>query len=171
MAKVFARAYELSRISEGGYVNHPHDNGGPTNFGVTQRVYDAMRKRNGIPTRDVRQITQDEVKYIYLTGYWDAVSADLLPLGLDYAVFDCALTAGPRQAKIFLQRAVGVKADGVLGPVTLAAIKKQDPVATINLFCDLRLQHMKGLSDWQHFGKGWAARVNKVRDEAITLSA
>ncbi len=34
-------------VHEGGYVNHPKDPGGPTNKGVTQRVYEAYRKGKG----------------------------------------------------------------------------------------------------------------------------
>lgn len=48
-------------ISEGGYVNHPKDPGGATNFGVTQRVYDSYRKDRGQSARSVKQITSDEV--------------------------------------------------------------------------------------------------------------
>ena len=38
---------------EGGYVNHPNDPGGATNKGVTQKVYDAWRAKNGLPAREV----------------------------------------------------------------------------------------------------------------------
>lgn len=171
MSKHFETAYALSRISEGGYVNHPEDNGGPTNYGVTQRVYDKYRQSRKLELVDVRFIKQDEVRDIYKTGYWDAVQGDKLPPGVSYAVFDAALTGGPRRAVVFLQRAVGVNVvDGVLGPVTLAAVGRMEPKKVIEAVCNYRLAHMKGLSDWQHFGKGWLARVNKVRDEAITLS-
>ena len=36
---------------EGGFVDHPNDPGGRTNKGVTQKVYDAWRKRQGLPVR------------------------------------------------------------------------------------------------------------------------
>ena len=47
---------------EGGYVNHPNDPGGPTNKGVTQKVYDAWRRRQGLPTCDVKLIEDQEAR-------------------------------------------------------------------------------------------------------------
>ncbi|TIX97406.1 MAG: N-acetylmuramidase, partial [Mesorhizobium sp.] len=58
-------------VHEGGYVNHRQDPGGPTNKGVTQRVYDAYRKGKGLPMRSVKHITMDEVYEIYDRQYWD----------------------------------------------------------------------------------------------------
>jgi hypothetical protein len=48
-------------VHEGGDVNHPADPGGPTNQGVTQRVYDAYRKGRGLPVRSVKHIAAEEV--------------------------------------------------------------------------------------------------------------
>ncbi len=63
-------------VHEGGYVNHPSDPGGPTNKGVTQRVYDSYRKGKGQRPRTVKSITMDEVYEIYDRQYWDAVKGD-----------------------------------------------------------------------------------------------
>ena len=43
---------------EGGFVDHPADRGGATNKGVTQRVYDAWRARQGQAPRSVRLIEE-----------------------------------------------------------------------------------------------------------------
>lgn len=40
---------------EGGWVNDPRDPGGATMEGVTQRTYDADRRRRGLGVRSVRQ--------------------------------------------------------------------------------------------------------------------
>jgi lysozyme family protein len=45
-------------VHEGGYVNHPVDPGGPTNQGVTQRVYEGYRKGKGLAPRSVKNITE-----------------------------------------------------------------------------------------------------------------
>jgi lysozyme family protein len=55
---------------EGGFVDHPNDPGGRTNKGVTQRVYDAWRKRQGLPVRDVKRLDDTELHRIYESGYW-----------------------------------------------------------------------------------------------------
>ena len=50
---------------EGGYVNSKNDRGGPTNKGVTQVTYNSYRRSKNLPTKDVRDITQQEVEDIY----------------------------------------------------------------------------------------------------------
>ena len=55
---------------EGGFVDHPNDPGGRTNKGVTQKVYDSWRQRQGQPVRDVKAIDDAEVISIYRGDYW-----------------------------------------------------------------------------------------------------
>lgn len=144
---------------EGGFVNHPKDPGGATNRGVTQRVYDAFRDRIGQPRRSVRGIANDEVAEIYARQYWHPIRGDDLPSGLDYAVFDFAVNSGVKRAAIELQRILGVKADGVIGEVTLAKIADADAFDLIERLCNRRLEFCKGLEHWSTFGKGWTARI------------
>lgn len=151
---------------EGGFVNHPKDPGGPTNRGVTQRVYDAYRDRVGQPRRSVRGITNDEVGEIYLRQYWKPIRGDDLPAGLDYAVFDFAVNSGVKPAAQELQRILGVRADGVIGEVTIAAIGKADAFDLIEKLCARRMDFLEGLSTWDTFGKGWKRRVMGQHDGA-----
>ena len=53
MKSNFERCFQWCLAHEGGFSNHPKDPGGATNKGVTQRVYDAFRKRQGKATRSV----------------------------------------------------------------------------------------------------------------------
>lgn len=162
----------LARVlrHEGGYSDHPADPGGPTNKGIIQRVYDADRKRRGLPPRSVRGLEDAEMRDIYRRQYWDAVRGDDLPVGLDYAVFDAAVNSGPAQAAKWLQRALGVAVDGQVGAVTLAAAAAADPAAVVADLCDRRLAMLKGLRTWPVFGRGWAARVADVRRDAMDLA-
>jgi len=155
-------------VHEGGYVNHPEDPGGPTNKGVTQRVYDAFRLRNNLAPQSVKNISNIEIAQIYDKQYWDAVKADDLPDGLDYVVFDGAVNSGPSQSIRWLQRALGPLykgvVDGVIGIGTLAAVNAANNIpALIDRICDLRLKFLKALKTWKTFGKGWASRVEGVR--------
>jgi len=107
---------------EGGYVDHPHDRGGPTNFGITMRTLAAWRGRP--VTRDeVRDLTEDEARAIYQRQYlsrpgFDQIADPLLRgLLVDYGVH-----SGPMRAISDLQRAARVTVDGVIGPQTLAAV-------------------------------------------------
>lgn len=158
-------------VHEGGYSNHPEDNGGETNQGITHRVYASWLKRQGQAPRSVKEITTAEVHAIYRYQYWDVVRGDSLPSGLDYAVFDFAVNSGPSRAAKFLQQVLGVEEDGVIGAVTLTAIYDHPELKeVIKALCDNRLAWLKRLSDWKHFGRGWGSRVSQVRYRSLELS-
>ncbi|MEY3773871.1 MAG: hypothetical protein RLZZ129_651 [Verrucomicrobiota bacterium] len=170
-AENFAPALAAVLVHEGGYFNHPQDPGGPTMKGVIKRVYDDYRRSKGLPTRDVRELTDAELKDIYRTRYWNLIQGDRLPAGVDYVVFDGAVNSGPAQATKWLQRALGIGADGVLGPSTLAALERvQDHDALINGIQDRRLAMLKSLRTWGVFGKGWGRRVQECRNLGLAIA-
>jgi lysozyme family protein len=155
---------------EGGYVNHPADPGGMTNLGVTKRVWEEWTG-NPATEADMRALTPEMVGPLYKTRYWDAVRADDLPSGVDLCVFDCAVNAGVGRASKFLQQAVGVAADGQIGPKTVEATTAKPADEIVAKFCDLREAHYKSLSTFATFGKGWMRRLASVESEAQTLTA
>lgn len=118
-----ALAFTLSPDIEGGMSNHPLDRGGKTNRGVTQRAYDTWRTTTGRFRRSVDLIEDYEVRELYHDDYWTPCNCNALPEPVALAVFDMAVNSGTWNAKLTLQRAVHVRADGVIGPVTLAAVK------------------------------------------------
>lgn len=144
---------------EGGYVNHPKDPGGATNKGVTQAVYDNWRARQGQAKQSVRKITDAEVSAIYRRQYWDVVSADDLPSGVDYAVFDFAVNSGPARAARYLQKCIGAKRDGLVGSETIAKASERDEVDLIDQLCQERLKFVRGLKTYKTFGRGWERRI------------
>lgn len=163
----------LARVlrHEGGFSDHPADPGGPTQQGVTQRVYDAYRARAGQPARSVRLLEESELRTIYRRQYWDAVRGDDLPVGLDYAVFDAAVNSGPAQAAKWLQRAAGADVDGQVGALTLQAVAAGDPAKIAADVCARRLAMLRTLKTWPVFGKGWGRRVAEVRRVAVALAS
>ena len=150
---------------EGGYVDHPKDPGGPTNKGVTQAVYDNWRKSQNLSTQSVRAIADSEVAAIYKNLYWDRISGDNLPSGVDFAVFDFAVNSGVSRAAKTLQAVVGVTQDGVIGPATIQATKTYVAMTVTNK----RLAFLQSLSIWSTFGKGWSARIADVRAQILSL--
>jgi len=70
---------------EGGYVNHPADRGGETNFGISSRAN---------PDIDVANLTKEQAKQIYKQRYWDAINADSLPENVREIAFDTAVNHG-----------------------------------------------------------------------------
>ncbi len=150
---------------EGGYVNHKDDPGGRTNLGVTQRVWEEWTGKPATEA-DMRSLTVGMVSPLYKKRYWDAVRGDDLPSGVDFCVFDCSVNAGVGRASKFLQQAVGVTADGQIGPKTLEAVTKMSADELIEKFCDLREAHYKSLNTFATFGKGWMRRLDGIRSES-----
>jgi lysozyme family protein len=135
---------------EGGYVNDPRDPGGETKFGISKRAY---------PQLDIKNLTRAQAIEVYRRDYWARMRGDDLPPGVAFQVFDSAVNHGIGQAIRWLQRAAGVADDGVVGPVTIAAVKRLDPADVVLAFNAERLEFYTKLSTWQAFGAGWARRV------------
>jgi lysozyme family protein len=155
---------------EGGFVNHPKDPGGMTNLGVTQRVWEEW-VGHPVSEKEMRALTPAIVAPMYKKKYWDKVSGDLLPSGVDLAVFDFAVNSGPGRAAKMLQRALGVTEDGAIGPKTLAKVLTIDSSQLIADYNDARLEFLKSLPTWDDFGNGWGTRVAKVTVEATNMTA
>ena len=155
---------------EGGFVDHPADPGGRTNKGVTQRVYNAWRARQGQPGRDVKFIDEAEVQAIYESGYWVPPRCDLLMQPLDLVQFDTAVNMGPGRAVRFLQQAVGCGVDGDFGPATERAVLACDGGDAVVKYCKLRESFYRDIvarkPDQGVFLKGWMNRLNSLRKEA-----
>jgi lysozyme family protein len=154
---------------EGGYVDHPRDPGGATNLGVTIGTLRAWRGRP-VSKADVKALTKKEATAIYKQQYWDKVAGDQLPAGLDYAMFDFGINSGPSRAVKFLQRILGVKDDGVIGAITLDAVKMHPVNHLIGKLCDARLAWLRRLKTWGTFGKGWTRRIEHVRATALSFA-
>lgn len=150
----FDEAFTKLLGHEGGFVDHPADPGGATNWGVTERV----ARANGY-TGDMRDFPQVAAKHIYRKSYWDSVRADELPPAIRYAVFDAAVNSGTAQAVKWLQRAVGASDDGRIGPQTLTMARAAQPDFAARRMLAQRLKFMTDLKTWPHFSRGWARRV------------
>ncbi|MFA5996183.1 MAG: glycoside hydrolase family 108 protein [Candidatus Paceibacterota bacterium] len=148
---------------EGGYSNHPRDPGGATMKGVIQRVYDGYRRSHGLIPRSVRMLGDAELRDIYRALYWDKICGDDLPGGIDYVVFDGAVNSGPAQSAKWLQRALGVNDDGVIGPLTLDRSDDVPAAHLVDAICDKRMGFLRALRTWSVFGTGWSRRVADVR--------
>lgn len=158
-------AFVLAR--EGKFSNNPNDSGGATMEGVTQRVYTAYRLAHKLPDRSVALITDVEVADVYRTGYWAPSQCDGLPAGVDLCVFDLAVNAGVGESAEILQRALGVTADGHIGPQTLTAAMQPDHRALASRLLDLREAFYRQLvADHPKnavFLNGWLNRVQDLR--------
>ncbi|HIC66466.1 MAG TPA: acetylmuramidase, partial [Paracoccus sp.] len=161
MAEIFAH--------EGGYVDHPKDPGGATNMGIT---IGTLREWRGGPVTkdDVRSLTKREAETIYRARYWNPVRGDDLRAGVDLVALDPAVNSGVRRGVQWLQRAVGVTADGKMGPLTLKAANDATPVDAIKRACAVRMGFLRGLRTWDTFGRGWSRRVARVEAVAVRMA-
>jgi lysozyme family protein len=116
---------------EGGYVNHPADRGGATNWGITE----AVARRQGY-LGDMRALPRSDAAAIYRRIYWTAprfnAVAERAPK-LAAEMFDTGINMGTGTAAGFLQRALNalnregrdypdLRVDRSVGPATLSAL-------------------------------------------------
>ena len=153
----FDSAFDIVLKHEGGYVHHPSDPGGATNMGITEAVARRVGYRG--PMQD---LPVELAKRIYREDYWNAVRADQLPPAIRYAVFDAAVNSGPAQSIRWLQRALGVQDDGVLGPITLSTANQANPDALRARIVAQRLTFLTNLNTFSTFGRGWTRRCCEI---------
>ena len=168
MKENFGVAFNSMLRHEGGFVNHPKDPGGMTNLGVTKKVWDEWTGGNADET-EMRSLTPEKVAPLYKKRYWDAVKGNDLPSGLDVCVFDCAVNSGVHRAVRILQRILGVKEDGVIGPVTIAATTAIPVDDLIERYTKERQDFLESLPTFSTFGKGWTTRVAEVETQSKAM--
>jgi lysozyme family protein len=157
---------EVLRL-EGGFVDDPRDAGGATKFGVTRAVLSEALGR-AASAEDVSALTQMEAGVIYRDRYWAPLQSAELPAGLDLVAFDSAVNMGPGTAARLLQAALGVEADGAVGPRTIAAAAGRPAPDTIRSVSDLRRERYRTLAGFSAFGAGWLRRTDAI--EALALA-
>jgi lysozyme family protein len=135
-----------------------------TKFGISAAAYPAL---------EIANLTLTDAQAIYKRDYWDRASADRLPPPLALLVFDAAVNNGVGRAARWLQGAVGVRADGQIGPATLAALNaavaKSGGAALCAEFMAQRLAFMAALPTWRVFGLGWARRLCALPYESLAM--
>jgi lysozyme family protein len=160
--------------NEGGFVNHPLDKGGATNFGVTLRTLSKWRGYT-CTINDVSMLKISEAKEIYLSEYYYAPRIDSLHKDMQYLVCDTAVNCGNNRAIKILQYTVNnlnkfdIKCDGQIGNITVnalnQAIKKHSVRRVIFEYCQNRinfyLKIVEKNPNQKTFLKGWINRVVK----------
>lgn len=166
-AKVAKLIDEILR-REGGYVNHPMDRGGPTNFGITAQTLGEHRGLNRPATAaEVRELHRAEAVHIYNLRYVSRPNFDKIgDAALQEAVVDFGVHSGPATAARHLQSLVGVNQDGRVGPITLEAVANADPEVLanrLNLSRAIFLLRLVGRNPTQAaFARGWGNRLAEL---------
>jgi lysozyme family protein len=95
MENNFEKAFQFTIGAEGNYSNDPQDPGGETKFGISKRSY---------PSLDIKNLTLDQAKQIYLVDYWGKMGCDDLPFLLDIFAFDASVNQGVGAAKKLIEK-------------------------------------------------------------------
>lgn len=174
MNDVFEKCLQIILKFEGGYSNVSADHGGTTYRGIIQREYDRYRKLKGLELQSVINMSSDEMREIYYENYWLASNADKMLAPLALVHFDTAVNSGIKQATLFLQRNIGVVADGIVGEKTLsaiAAITNDQIKNTVYNYIDQRSKFLIKLvlddNSQIIFLDGWMTRVRKLERLAL----
>lgn len=161
----FDRAISHVLHHEGGYVNHPQDRGGPTNWGCTQALVSRL-----FPGKRVEDLLIEDAKAIYRAHFWNPLHADKMPAAVALVLLDAAVLHGVPHAVRMLQEAVGATVDGILGPKTLDRVFARDPRFVAHELCRVRMdahvERVRKDPGQVVFLRGWARRVLDAMAEA-----
>ena len=163
----FSRAIDKMLNLEGGKSDEGADRGGRTNFGITQRTYNAWKDSLKQPRKDVFKISQEEAKEIYKKNYWDLIKGSQLPHDVAQAILSMALTDGPQDAIKHTQKILGIPPTGTMGPITMKSIwsaaKQKGTKKLTNYIVDKQIQRYQSDEQAKTYGKGWTNRAESLR--------
>jgi lysozyme family protein len=148
-----------------GYCNIVGDKGGETKFGVAQNYNKNI---------NVKTLTLEGAKTVYRDAYWKPSRCSDITIPIHLFYFDMVINMGLGRAAKILQEAVGVKADGAIGNITLTAVNKTiNARGLIETMAKIREQRYRAIvaSDptQQKFLNGWLRRNAEVKQAALEL--
>lgn len=154
---------------EGGFVNDPDDLGGATNKGITIGAFTEYKKRKGqkAPTvTDLKNISDAEWYDVFKSLYWDRWKADEIKnQSVANILVDWVWASGSHGIKR-PQRLLGIKADGIVGKQTIAALNAMDAATLFKMIKDDRAKFIdeicKARPKNEKYRKGWMNRINAI---------
>lgn len=197
----FTTALNETLSHEGGYSNHPADRGGETYKGISRENYPNWAGwdivhfhllRNGRETLTQALETDSELQFyvaeFYYDYFWRPLKLDRFDQLVANELFDTAVNQGKFSAAKYLQTALNllnnngrhyanIKADGIIGPVTIQAYLEfmgtatkpgRSVVRNIHTLCKvlngLQFEQYKKIAErspnQEVFFYGWINRVN-----------
>lgn len=108
------------------------------------------------PHVDIPNLTYGMAMALAKQRYWDVYGCDQFDSRIGYLIFDAAYNGG--HPALWLQEAAGVKADGVIGAGTIAAVRKVDPLKIVLGFMASRFQYWTECAAWPAEHTGWVRR-------------
>lgn len=157
-----------------GFANDPDDLGGATMCGVTLATFTEYYHRKGYPRPTIvrmKAITYKEWLEILKTMFWDKWKADQINNeSIALILVDWVWGSGKYGITI-PQKAIGVTADGIVGPKTIAAINAKDPKQLFDLIRKERLAYIERICRSRptnlKYKKGWLNRLNDIKFKGV----
>lgn len=153
------------------FTNRINDKGGATKYGISDMrdgVRDGMADLNHDGKGDVliKDLTQEQAMAIYKRDYYDPLCAHYLASEeLILNIFDFGVTSGPATAVMVLQELLGVKKDGVIGPVTASRVNSY-PGNLVGAYKNARKAFYRNIvandASQRENLQGWLNRVNHL---------
>ena len=174
MANLFQQCLDFTLTQEGGFVDDPYDPGGATNMGITLATYRCWDHDTALGIANVRAMSRHTAATIYYAMYWNVLSGQWLPAGIDLSVFDFGVNAGPRCSAERLQAALGFageQLDGCIGQETLRAAAAANARQIIEAMAQGQADYYRGLATFDRFGQGWLDRTARRKQAALAMLA
>ena len=162
--EVFARCFAETIGEEGGFSADPDDPGNWTGGGIGLGICRGTKfgiSAAAYPGLDIASLSLADAQAIYARDYWTPIQGEALPPALAMIVFDAAVNAGGGTAVRWLQQALGVARDGILGPLTLAAVPAS-PEKRKTLCAEFQAARLAALPADPRFLRGWQTRICRV---------
>jgi len=167
--KLFYYALSWHLKHEGRWSNHPADPGGFTYAGISQVAHPNWHGWQYL--LDNGDIPDNVIAAFYDSLFWRPMMCDSMPPALAFYLFDTACLLGTPKATYLIQNAINITPDGVMGPITLQAIRNQDTKTILSkLHANRIAYHSKVVKEYPNlkvFYKGWIRRANLTYQEAI----
>lgn len=156
------------RSWEGGWSNHPNDKGGATMRGITYTTFCAFRKAKGLPNPsllDLKNVSDKEWDAVLRWHTWDKLHLDeIRSEWVAFLIADACWMSGAGYIKR-VQSILGLVADGIVGPKTLAKLNGFNQENLFNILWNQRRSFYMGIGKGNNsvFLKGWLRRLDCVR--------
>ena len=164
VAFVLDRETEFERDGTIHCERDPNDPGGTTKYGIDAGSH---------PGVDIPNLTEADAVTIYHATEWARIQGDKLPAILALPMLDTAVNPGSKLAVVWLQFALQVMPDGVIGPHTILELSVLDTAAAKAAALSVqnaranyyhgRPAEIDGHPFRDRFLKGWLARVDLTR--------
>lgn len=175
----FKTAFQKMLIHEGSYVNDPDDQGGETYKGISRTMHkiwsgwaiiDMYKNKSGFPaTLDKDVELQNQVEIFYRTNFWFPLNAEHISnQTIADSIFDFSVNAGVIISVRLAQSILGVKADGIIGELTIKKLNSFDFGYFLPAFTVAKIAHYISMIKKRPANKkylyGWVIRALEFND-------